>query len=274
MIIGVLGKGGSGKSTVATNLVKALASNEQREVLAIDADHNMDLTYNLNITEPFPYLGSAMPDIKKSAGLTPTANYREALLKNDQGLFSIAPKDLFTEKYTHTIKQNLALMASGPQTDDVLTDKSCSHILFTPLKVYLPLVALSENQWIVVDEKAGADGVSTGIPTGFDVALIVAEPTVHGIKAARQIAGLLDHYEVPYEFIVNKITETHSLEEFSKEFGKEPFHSVGFDQAFSTFNTEESMNTLIEKLVTKRDLFTGKRFKRSRDKFSHWNEEK
>ena len=45
---------------------------------------------------------------------------------------------------------------------------------------------LKENQHVIVDEKAGADGASTGIPTGMDFAVIVVEPTPHGIKAGKQ----------------------------------------------------------------------------------------
>jgi CO dehydrogenase nickel-insertion accessory protein CooC1 len=77
MIIGVLGKGGSGKSTVSTNLVKFLASKKEHTVLAIDADHNMDITYNLGVTEEFPYLGGSMSDLKHI-----TARHWEAMSRD------------------------------------------------------------------------------------------------------------------------------------------------------------------------------------------------
>lgn len=268
MIIGILGKGGSGKSTISTNLVKFLTSQAGNNVLAIDADHNMDLTYNLGITDEFSYLGSSMPDLKKATGLDLTDNYREALMKNSQGLFTLSPKDSFTEKYAPQIVSNLSLMTAGPQTDDVLSDKSCSHILFTSLKVYLPLLELKENEWVVIDEKAGADGVSTGIPTGFDVALIVSEPTVHSMKTARQIAGLLDHYDVPYEFIINKMNDDLEID-FEKELGKKPVVVVGFDRSFSEFDLSH-MGTVINKLSEQKKNLVEKRFERSRKKFENF----
>ena len=46
MRVAFLGKGGSGKSTMATAFVQELRSRGM-QVLAIDADHNMDLSYNL-----------------------------------------------------------------------------------------------------------------------------------------------------------------------------------------------------------------------------------
>lgn len=266
MIIGVLGKGGSGKSTVSTNLVRYLASQKENNVLAIDADHNMDLTFNLGVTDEFPYLGSSMPDLKISAGLKMENNYREALIENEQGLFTLSPKDAFTQKYTKQISENLSLMTAGPQTDDVLSDKSCSHILFTSLKVYLPLLSLKENEWVVIDEKAGADGVSTGIPTGFDIALIVSEPTIHGMKTARQIAGLLEHYDVPYEFVINKMMDHHNDTDFIEGLGKAPIATIGFDQSFSVFDGSNT-SSIIDYLHIKKSSLINRRYERSKQKF-------
>lgn len=266
MIIGILGKGGSGKSTITTNLVRFLASQKENNVLAVDADHNMDLTYNLGVTDEFPYLGSSLADLKAASGLDADDNYRLALAGNKQGLFSISPKDDFTSKYAKQLDDNLSLMTAGPQTDDVLSDKSCSHVLFTSLKVYLPLVLLKDNEWVIVDEKAGADGVSTGIPTGFDVALIVSEPTIHGMKTAKQIAKLLDHYGVPYEFVMNKVMDKHPDTDFMVELGKQPIAIIGFDQSFSVFDGS-NMQRIFEHLNTQKSLLVGQRYERSRKKF-------
>ena len=269
MIIGVLGKGGSGKSTVSTNLIRFLESQKQNTVLAIDADHNMDLTYNLNVTDTFPYLGSSMPDLKNITGLSAEENYREALARNKQGLFKLFPADSFTKKYTKRLSENLSLMTAGPQTDDVLSDRSCSHVLFTSLKVYLPLLELADNEWVVIDEKAGADGVSTGIPTGFDIALIVSEPTVHGMKTAKQIASLLEHYSVPYEFIMNKVMEHHIDIDFITELGKKPITTIGFDQLFSTFDGSNSAE-IINRITDQKSEISEKRFERSKKKFENY----
>lgn len=266
MIVGILGKGGSGKSTTATNMVRFLASDARSIVLAIDSDHNMDLTYNLDQSEDLNYLGSSLSDLKAASGLDEIDNYRLALNKNNQGLFKLYPKDIFTEKYSKTISQNLSLMSAGPQTNEILSDRSCSHILFTSLKVYLPLLSLEDNEWVIVDEKAGADGASTGIPTGFDIALIVSEPTIHGIKTAKQIATLLEHYSVPYEFILNKVADYLDTKNFITELGKQPIAVVGFEQSFSTFDGSH-MSEIIKYLKDNKSNLIGKRYERSKNKF-------
>ncbi len=47
MKIAVVGKGGSGKSSVSWLLTEHILQNSNKKVLAIDADYNMDFSYLL-----------------------------------------------------------------------------------------------------------------------------------------------------------------------------------------------------------------------------------
>jgi CO dehydrogenase maturation factor len=205
MIIGFLGKGGSGKSTLTTQFTHHLLK-AGNKVLAIDADHNMDLAYNLTDGHGTDvYFGSSIKDLLAYCQEDgPIANI---FIKENQPVFSLTQSDFYTNKYGHKISESLTLMTAGPQTDNVLYGQSCSHSLTTPLKAYLPLLKLEPSEYAVMDEKAGADGVSTGIVTGIDIGIITFEPTLHSIKTAKQIASLLDFYQTPYLFVGNKIRE-------------------------------------------------------------------
>ncbi len=209
MIIGFLGKGGSGKSTLAYRFAQYIHS-QGNTVLAIDADHNMDLSYNFKITEDIPYIGQSMHQIRKIFKLNEEEGY-DSIFLNDRSengstpLFSIDPLDSYTEQWSTAIDSRLRLMTAGPHTEDILHGGGCSHTLYTPLKVYLPLLDLKEDQYVVIDEKAGTDSVGTGITTGFDFVFVCVEPTPHGIKTAKQIANLLDFFKTPYAFIWNKV---------------------------------------------------------------------
>lgn len=223
MIISVLGKGGSGKTSVSTQL--ALSLQEQSQVLAIDADHNMDFAFNVtagNVPE-MSYLGEALPDALKHVGLANDDSYTKAFLEKTSTRFSFGDtKDQFTNAYTTVVNSRMHLMASGPQTDKVLYGKACSHFLSTPLKLYLPLLELSGGSVAVIDEKAGADGASTGIVSGVDLAIVVSEPSLHGVKTANQIAELLDFFDTPYLFVGNKVSSQEDEDFLSAELVDEP----------------------------------------------------
>lgn len=223
MILGFLGKGGSGKSSVSSQMALFLNQNE-KSVLAVDADHNMDLSYNLSggHLPQFPYLSQSLPDLQKAVALTEDKKYTEAFLQDTTKRFSLTPLSPEIETYSHKLKNNIRLMTAGPQTDNVLYGKACSHSLTTPLKVLLPLLSLQENEVVVVDEKAGADGVSTGIITGVDVGVIVCEPGLHSVKTAKQIAELMVFYQTPYVFVGNKISSSEDKDFIISELKAEP----------------------------------------------------
>ncbi|MEK7645065.1 MAG: AAA family ATPase [Patescibacteria group bacterium] len=226
MIIGLLGKGGSGKSTMATALVRGLRARGMR-VLAIDADHNMDLSYNLGAA-PSLFLGSDPDRIKEHVGASRTGNFVEAArVGKKRGVeFTLWPADAFTSQTSVELEDGLRLMVAGPHTDRVRLQMACSHSLAAPLKTYLPLVHLKEGEVVIIDERAGCDPVATGILSGVDLAVIVQEHTVNSRRVAAQITHELDLAKVEYLIVENKIhgveTDTkHAIEKILSRMDKE-----------------------------------------------------
>ncbi len=224
MIIGFLGKGGSGKSTLSTKVINFLSQNKNNTILAIDADYNMDLLHNLEAGDDLKFLGDdAKFLMKKVLGVDEKALYADIVLdENNANKFSISNPDVFTKTYSKKLKENLHLMAVGPHSESVLNDKMCSHGLGALLKAYLPLINIDKNEYIIIDEKAGVDSVGTGIPTGFNMSIIVVEATIYGVKAGKQISDLLkNHYHLPFVYIVNKVKTDTDLDFIKKELGEE-----------------------------------------------------
>jgi len=223
MILAFLGKGGSGKSSVSSQMALYLNS-QHKSVLAIDADHNMDLSYNLggDDIKDTMYYGNALMDLQLAVGLDKEEKYSAAFLKSIVKRFTLSPLSFEIEKYSVKLENGIRLMSAGHQTEDVLYGKACSHILTTPLKLLLPLLELQENESVVIDEKAGADGVSTGIITGVDVGVIVCEPALHSIKTAKQITELMRFYKTPYMFVGNKITSSEDKDFIEESLGEVP----------------------------------------------------
>jgi CO dehydrogenase maturation factor len=204
MKIAFLGKGGSGKSTLATGLVRHLHT-QGMIVLAIDADYNMDLSYNLGAT-PSVFLGTDPDMIKEHVGVERSDTYRNALIraKESSHAFRLSPADSYTSSLSQELEPRLRLITAGPHTDRVRSQVSCSHSLAAPLKVYLPLLKLSPNEAVVIDERAGTDPVATGILSGVDLAVIVREPTVNSARVAEQIRDELKLAGIAHLIVENK----------------------------------------------------------------------
>ncbi len=189
---------------MATAFVKELRKRGIR-VLAIDADHNMDLSYNLG-ANPSLFLGSDPEYIKEHVGSKRSDKYLDVLKSaKDQGVeFSVFPTDEYTEKISVELAEGLRLITAGPHTDRVRTQEYCSHSLAAPLKVYLPLLRLNKSEAVVIDERAGTDPVATGILHGVDLAVIVREPTVNSTRVAEQIKHELGLAKIPHIVVENK----------------------------------------------------------------------
>jgi len=218
MIIGFLGKGGSGKSTLATQMVRYLHARGDT-VLAIDADHNMDLAYNLGHSQEGPYLAGSLKSMYAYAKLPEASTWQDVLMR--EGIsFSLSPLDPFTSERSYELAPNLRLMMTGPQTENVLHDISCSHGLGRSLNAYLPLLSLKSGESVIVDEKASVDAVSTGIPTGFDMAVVCVEPRSASARVGKQIADSLEWYGVPYIVALNKSRSAEDMHMVEAAFGR------------------------------------------------------
>jgi CO dehydrogenase maturation factor len=265
MIIGFLGKGGSGKSTLSSLCTRYLHQ-QGKTVLAVDADHNMDLTYNLGVTEMPKYIGQGLKDLLKHAGIE--GDYRKVFGLVTLPEFRLDPIDAITSAYSVSPQERLHVMTAGPHTNRILYDQACSHSLVTPLKVYLPFLKLEEDHAVVVDEKAGVDGVGTGVTTGFDAAVVVAEPTVHGMKAAKQISEMLAFFKTPYVFALNKARTVEDEALFTAEVGRAPdfVFAQNADVARPTLVVPEAYAQEFAKLLAYVSTLDDTRIARSKEK--------
>jgi CO dehydrogenase maturation factor len=265
VIITFLGKGGTGKSTLSSGFAKFLHQSG-KEVLAVDADHNMDLSFNLGLQEEIPYIGSSYTEMLAHLGLPDGMGYAEAFLGaySKKSSFTFGDHtDNWTKKFSKKLEPALHVMVGGPQTDTVLSGKNCSHSLTSPLKLFLPLLDLTEKQIVVVDEKAGADGVSTGIITGADIGCIVCENTPQSKKTAKQIADLMSFFKVPYIFVGNKIKSQKDVADIETSLG------VKISSYFTFTDEVQKLNSSFENLYEniKTIPLMGDRKKRTLEKF-------
>lgn len=235
MIIGFMGKGGSGKTSLSTAFTRFLGE-KNHQVLAIDADHNMDLLFNLaGEQEAFPYLGNDHARIKMLLGMPQEyKTYQQAIAEERINEQSLGSDNAFFEVFTRQVSPNLWCMAAGPHTEDIHHGVACSHTLSASLKAYVPFLALKDNEAVVVDSTAGMDMVGTGIARGMDMVCIVTEPTIHATKTAKQIAQGLKEHEVPSVYLLNKCTSPEQYAQAVEWLGQEPLAVCSFAADLAT----------------------------------------
>jgi CO dehydrogenase maturation factor len=210
MKIAIVGKGGSGKSSVSWLLSSYLSLYQNKKIMVVDADYNLDTLQAFSMQEEISlkYLNECEPDFYNYLGLTEQDYYVDLPAKKNLKRFSFYPPDEFTQKYSTqlTKNHNIHLMAAGPINDRHLYGHRCSHAYISALKFYIPLLELKTDEYFFCDSVAGTDMVSYGLYLGIDVMLVVVELTRNSIGVYHQIKAIADEFKIPVRIILNKIS--------------------------------------------------------------------
>lgn len=196
--IAVAGKGGTGKTTLASLIVNELASRELGSVLAIDADPNANLHELLGF------------DVDGTIG--------ELEAEVLDGESDIPPGMTKKRWMEYNLQQ---ILVEGRRKDLLVMGRgegpSCYCAVNNILREYLN--NLSKNyDFVVMDNEAGMEHLSRRTTTGVDVLLVLSDGNPVAIKSARRIVGLVDELgiEVGESYLVlNRIPE--ELPDNSKE---------------------------------------------------------
>jgi len=168
--IAVSGKGGSGKTTIASMLVRILRErNAHAPILCVDADPNSCLALALG-AEP----GMTVADIREQARAQPAnAGGMDRVRTFEYGL---------QQAVAETGKFDLVTMGrpEGP---------SCYCAVNNLLRRILDELS-SKYQFVVIDNEAGMEHLSRRTTNHVDLLCIVAEPTPVGTLTARRIFDL------------------------------------------------------------------------------------
>ena len=170
MIIALVGKGGVGKSTISSQLVRALSRKEV--VLAVDADPNSNLCDKLGI-EVTGTIGGLRNEIVAHPDMIPAG-------VSKQDYITMHVRQIMTE----TDKVDLLVMGRPEGegcycfTNDVL--KHCFMELIPNYK------------YTVIDNEAGMEHLSRRVLPKANVMIFVSDPTKIGVRTASRLAKLAD----------------------------------------------------------------------------------
>ncbi len=256
MKIAFVGKGGSGKSSVSWLAVKTI-ENMGSFVLAVDADHNMDLTSNLGLNpEDTPLMHTTEKEFMEHVGVLNEGKVSGVLTKEISTLptFTVNPKDVYTSSVSVKVSDKISLINIGLGSPDVMFSGKCAHGLSGSLKYYLGLLD-EGNDFVVIDSVAGVDMLNYGLYAGIDAVIGVVEPHRNSVKVFEQIQDICRKSLIPCYAVVNKPADNHFYKDFVTKnemliLGEIPFDEniMNYDYVKVEDATKQAMISVIGKV--------------------------
>lgn len=204
MKIAICGKGGCGKSTIASLLAKELAC-AGKKVLVIDSDEsNYGLHRQLGMELPrdfTEYFGGKDKAFKRmmASGML------------EQAKLSAFAKKFFSESFTFADipeeycgkKDGVMLLSSGKIHR---ANEGCACTMNSIIGQFITNLQLSENEFALMDMEAGIEHFGRGVDNGVDLVLMIVDPSFESLRLSKKIQELGQSIGKPVWFILNKVT--------------------------------------------------------------------
>ena len=199
--IAITGKGGVGKTTLSGTLARMLAR-DGYDVLAIDADADMNLASSLGIDNPPRPLTDYKEMIDERAG-------------GEGGVFKLNPKvDDIVEDFGVVGPDGVKMLVMGTIENG---GSGCMCPASAFLRALLRHVVLKDNSAVILDMEAGIEHLGRGTTRGIDLMIIVVEPGMRSIETAARIKDLANGIGVKHlAAVVNKGSSEQVLRHLEK----------------------------------------------------------
>lgn len=212
--IAIAGKGGTGKTTISSLVIRNLISKKNGSVLALDADPNSNLNELLGI------------DITSTVGQM-VESFKKDGAKLSSGLY----KDQMVEMNIHksVIEGNgfdLLVMGRGE-------GPGCYCAANNLFKKYIDMLQES-YKYVVMDNEAGMEHLSRKTTNDVDYLLIVSDPSPRGILTAARLRDLAKELSIKAKqayLVLNRVDGPidERLLEIIKKYDLEMITSINSD---------------------------------------------
>ncbi|MGQ9720025.1 MAG: ATP-binding protein [Candidatus Jordarchaeum sp.] len=224
--IAVVGKGGTGKTTVAGSLARLFAR-DGFNVFAIDADPSMNLykavgVSNETMNKVTPI--SEMHDlVEERTGARPGSS---------GGVFILNPKvSDIPDRFKVAGPDNVQLLVMGTVTQP---SGGCMCPSNSLVRALLSHLVLKRDEVIIMDMVAGIEHLGRGTAKAVDAMIIIVEPGARSLDLAGRIKELAEGLGVKKLFIVaNKVAddeEAQILIKAGNELGLELLAVIPYDR--------------------------------------------
>ncbi|HML31838.1 AAA family ATPase [Sporomusa sphaeroides] len=217
--IAVTGKGGTGKTMLATLMIKMLADSLKGKVLAIDADSAMSLPYTLGMK------------IEKTV-----SEMRKDIIGSKQ------MKREMEDKPMRTVMKSILTPGKG---FDLLTmgrpeEPGCFCVVNDLLRYGIDTL-IQDYDITIIDGEAGPEQLNRRVLKSIDVLLVVADMSARSLETARSImkvAMVPDNIQVKRAgLILNRFRDdSKPLTEISDKIGLEIFGCIPEDKTINDYD--------------------------------------
>jgi CO dehydrogenase maturation factor len=181
LVLAVSGKGGAGKTTILTLILKTLIDHGKKNILVVDADPNTNLPETLGIK------------IKKTVGMI--ASDLKKSIERDSISPSMTKKDILEYNIFQTLAETdkFDLLAMGR------TEGEGCYCTVNNLLTQI-LDTLSKNYDItLMDMEAGLEHLSRRTDRDVDIMVIVTDPSHMGMQTALRIKELAKEVHIKFK---------------------------------------------------------------------------
>jgi len=201
MKLATVGKGGSGKTTIAGSLARIFAEQGNR-IVAIDGDPNPNLALTL---------GMSRADAENITYIPPTImKVGDRVIDNVKMMEPTMPTDEILQQYGSTIADNVDLLVMGKPAHGTagMGCMCASHRAVRGL--IAELTTMGEHT--VTDMEAGLEHLRRGTARHVDMMLVVAEPYYRSLEAAMRTCELAEELGVIVRVVANKVRHQEDLD--------------------------------------------------------------
>lgn len=221
MLIAISGKGGVGKTMLSSLLTKVFSDDDQN-LLAIDADPDSNLPGALGVTVQ-KTIGDVREDMLESRNRKPGATLHDVL------------EGHVWEALEET--DNFDLLAMGrPEGSGCYC--AVNHVLREIIDKWA-----KSYKTVIIDTEAGLEHLSRRTTQDVDVMIVVTDTSKRGIETAKRIKGLAEELDIDFTklYVVINRSREDMLEGIKKELetsGIEVLGSIPEDPLVMTYDYE------------------------------------